>query len=432
MGLLLILVGCVVLFVPTYNLIDVPPDFFGVVMLLCGMSKLADLNSHVATAYAKMKSAAWVTLGKLVCFALFGVLDSTMKITLTLAFGVLECVFLIPALAELFEGLSALVTGSVAVADKITSGIKPLTAIFFVTRALSSVFPDAAAMIYETSTGAVTSNAMTPERLRAVLLIVFMAATLFLGVMWLIYVSGIVTPARRDKEFISSLEKRYESEVLSNEEKLTSRRVGRFCLLTSAALIPFITLRVDGIYFLPEFAFGIVMLVANVITDKYAKDKKLTLLLSVFTAVGAAGYAMMILYSEKFGDLFMPFDTEGFLPIYASVTALELIMFVLFAVSGKRTADVLRKITADTVGLGGRYTDERRRDIDAERKRKIFGKIKFAEILLYVYAAVGALSVAALPFFEAAWLVRLAAGGVMFAVWLWVTRTVSSEAEYLL
>jgi len=432
MGLLYILVGCVILFVPTYNLIDVPPDFIGVVLMLVGMSKLADLNSHIATAYAKMKAAAWVTLGKLVCFALFGVLDATMKITLTLAVGVLECIFLIPALTEFFEGFTALATGNVAVTEKITSGIKPLTAIYFVARALASVCPDAAAMIYETSPGSVTSNAMTPERLRVVLMIAFMAVTLILGVMWLCYVFGLITPARRDKDFVASLEKRYESEVISNEEKMTSRRVGRFCLLMSASLIPFITMRVDGIYFLPEFAFGIVLLVANLITEKYAKDKKLTAFLAAFTAVGIAEYSMMIVYSENFGDLYMPFDVKGFVPIYASVAALALIMFALFAVCGKKAADVLRKITADTVGLGGFCTDERRRDIDAERKKSIFKKIKFAEIVMYIYAAVGTLAVTALPFFEAAWLARLATGTIMFAVWLWVTRTISAEAENVL
>ena len=432
MGLIYLLVGCVFLLNPTYNLIDVPPDFVGVVLILIGMAKLSDLNSHIAAAYAKMKIAAWVAFGKLVCFALVGVLDATMKITLALAAGVLECVFLIPALTEFFEGLGALATGNVAVPEKVLSGVKPLSAAFFVLRALASVLPDAAAMLYETSTGSVSPNAMTPEMLRGTLLVSFLALSAVCGVVWLVFVFKFINAVRRDKDFIASLEKRYADEILSDGEKMTSRLVGRFCLLVSVSMIPFITLRVDGVYFLPEFAFGIVMLVANLITKKYAKIKKLSALLGVFIAVGAAEYAAMLLYSSKFGDLYMPLGEEGFVPIYASLVFLALLMFVIFAVCGKMTADILGKMTVDTVGLGESCTDERRRDIDAERRKKILGKIKFAEVVLCIYSAVGVAATVALPFFEAAWLARLTAGIILFAVWLWVTRTISAEAENVL
>ncbi|MBR6050546.1 MAG: hypothetical protein IKP68_05000 [Clostridia bacterium] len=429
MGLLYILIGCVFLFDPIYNLIDVPPDFVGVALILYGMSRLADLNSHVFAAYSKMRSAAFVTFAKLVCMALIGVFDPTMRTTLTLGFGVLECVFLIPALTELFEGFSALATGNVEINEKISSGIKPLTAVFFILRAVGSVLPDAARMIYETSGGAVKPNAITPEMLWTILITVSLVLTTLCGAFWLYHVFGFINPARKNREFVASLEKRYADEILSNDQKMTSRRVGRFCLLASLSLIPFVTLRVDGIYFLPEFAFGIVMLVANLITKKYAQDKKLTALLISFTAVAAAEYAVMMIYSPRFGDAYMPFGKDGFIPLYAALVALAAAMFILFAVCGKRIADVLGKMTADTVGLGGNYTDDRRRDIDAEQKKKIFRRIKFAEVVLYIYAAVGVAAVAALPFFEAAWLARLTAGVILFSVWLWVTRTVSAEAE---
>lgn len=429
MGLLYILVGCVLLFDPVYNLIDVPPDFIGVVLILYGMTRLADLNSHISAAYSKMRSAAFVTFAKFVCMVLIGVFDPTMRITLTLGFGVLECVFVIPALSELFEGLTALATGNVAIKEKIASGIKPMTAIFFVIRATGSVLPDASRMIYETSGGEVRPNSITPEMMWMILLTVSLVLTTLCGAFWLYHVFCFINPARKNKDFVASLEKRYENEVLSDRQKTTSRLVGRFSLLASLSLIPFVTLRVDGIYFLPEFAFGIVMLVANQITKEYARDKKLTALLVSFTAVGAVEYAAMIVYSLRFGDAYMPFGADGFVPLYASLVALSAIMFALFAVCGRKIADILRKMTADTVGLGGSYTDERRRDIDAERKKKIFARIRFVEVVLYIYAAVSLAATAALPFFEAAWLARLTVGVILFAVWLWVTRTVSAEAE---
>ena len=429
MGFIYVLVGCVFLFNPTYGLIDVLPDFIGVVLILIGMSKTADLNSHISAAYGKMKCAAFVAFGKLVCLLLMGVLDSTMMITLTLAAGVLECVFLIPAFAEYFEGLGALETGKVKVDEKVSSSIKALSAIFFVVRATAAVVPDAAAMIYETSAGAVKANAITPERLRGALLILFFAASLVLGVFWLVYVFKFINPARKDEAFVSELSARYKAEVLDNGELMLSRRVGRFCLLASLSVLPLITLRVDHVFFLPEFAFGILMLAANLITEKYAKDKKFSIILGALIAVGAGEYAAMFVYSDKFGDLYMPFGTEGFYPVYIPLVILTAAFFALFCAAVKKSGDILIKMTDDAVGLGGSYTDERRRDIDAERKRSIKNRITFLKIISYVYAAVSLGSVVALPFFEAAWLARPIVGAVLFAVWLWVTRTVAAEAE---
>lgn len=429
MGFIYVLVGCVFLFNPTYGMIDILPDFVGVVLILIGISKTADLNSHIANAYGRMKGAAFVALGKLLCLALSGVFDSTMMITLTLAAGVLECVFLIPAFTEYFEGLGALETGKVRIDEKVSSSITALTVVFFAVRALASVVPDAAAMIYKTSPGSVKANAITPERLRGILLLAFMAAALVLGVMWLIYVFKFINPARRDEAFMSELSARYKAEVLDNAELMLSRRVGRFCLLASLSVLPLVTLRVDHVFFLPEFAFGILMLAANLLTEKYAKDKKFSVVLGALVAVGAGEYTAMLCYSLKFGDLYMPFDSKGFFPVYIPLVVLSAALYALFAVAAKKSGDILRKMTDDAVGLGGKYTDDRRRDIDAERKRSINKRITFLEIISYVYAAAALGANVALPFFEAGWLARLILGAVLFAVWLWVTRTVAVEAE---
>ena len=72
MGIGLIFIGCCFLFNPVISLVDVLPDFFGMILILRGMSKIADLNNHIGESYLKMKAAMWVSLGKLVALFLAG------------------------------------------------------------------------------------------------------------------------------------------------------------------------------------------------------------------------------------------------------------------------------------------------------------------------------------------------------------------------
>lgn len=50
-----LIAGCVFLFNPTVNLIDVLPDVIGFLLILKGLYKLADLNGKIKTARQKSK-----------------------------------------------------------------------------------------------------------------------------------------------------------------------------------------------------------------------------------------------------------------------------------------------------------------------------------------------------------------------------------------
>ncbi|MBE6666051.1 MAG: hypothetical protein E7603_07530 [Ruminococcaceae bacterium] len=102
------IVGCIFLCNPFIHIIDILPDFIGYLFILKALSELSDLERNICNARKRFQSALWVSLVK--CALVFGfmIYDSTWYLILTFSFAVLECMYLIPAFADLFYGISYL------------------------------------------------------------------------------------------------------------------------------------------------------------------------------------------------------------------------------------------------------------------------------------------------------------------------------------
>ncbi|MBQ8496686.1 MAG: hypothetical protein IJ489_04425 [Clostridia bacterium] len=102
------IVGCIFLFNPFINIIDILPDFIGYLFILKALSELSDLERNIGSARKKFKAAMWVSLVK--CLLVFAsmIFDSTWYLILTFTFGILECMYLIPGFIDLFYGISYL------------------------------------------------------------------------------------------------------------------------------------------------------------------------------------------------------------------------------------------------------------------------------------------------------------------------------------
>lgn len=429
MGLIYVFVGCIFLLNPSYTLIDVLPDAVGLIFIMYGISKLADLDPHMAEAMRKTRRAFYVALGKLVCMGLVGVFDSTMIITLSLAFGVLEFIFLVPAMTGIFGGIESVMMRSSEKYLPPERDVKTLTAVFLIIRAAGSFVPDMTAMLAETAGGDVTSSPTDAGRISLILNVLFAVITLAVGIVWIVGAAKAVRRFNADAEMNEFLKARYKSEILENGDVMLRRKVGRFTLITSLCCLIFITFRVNSLFFMPEFLFGAAALVALAFAKEYGLDKKTRAIAALFTAVGAADYAANIVYSLRYGDLIYPFGIDGFAPFYAAVIASSVAAYALFILLMRKLTAVLRRMTRDSVGLRGAYTDERRKDIDAERAKKISNKLTATDVIAYFYAAIGVAVKVLMPFAEAIWLVKFAAGIVLFVQFAAVTREISNEAS---
>ena len=426
MGFIFVFIGCLFIFNPSYNLIDVLPDFIGIIFILYGISKAADLESHMRAAYVKFKNALWIAAAKFVCavLAVVGFFDATLTLTASLAAGVLECVFLIPAFSALFDGFSYL-----APEGEKSGDVGTLSAVFLIARAAGACVPGIAAMLMASSGGSVTSGGLTEKQISAALNVLFIFGVLIFGIIWLVYVSKKIKPIRKNKELCDSLLSRYKSEVLQNGDVMLTRHIKRFTLLLSVSMIFMITLKAEDIFFMPEFAAGAVLIAALALAGEFGKKTALKLGLAAFTVFGVAEYIFLIGYSKKYGDMFEPFSDKGFSAAYLSMLIPAALCFVIFAVCGHGICRVLKEMAKRSVGLRGEYTDERRREVDEATKKSLCGKITILEIIICIYSAVSIATAALMPFARAMWLSRLACGVILWAFSVYVSRKISTESE---
>ena len=102
------IVGCIFLCNPFINIIDILPDFIGCLFIMKALSELSDLERNIGSARKKIKAAMWVSLVKFFLVFASMIFDSTWYLILTFTFGILECMYLIPAFIDLFYGISYL------------------------------------------------------------------------------------------------------------------------------------------------------------------------------------------------------------------------------------------------------------------------------------------------------------------------------------
>ncbi len=102
------IVGCIFLFNPFINIIDILPDFIGYLFILKALAELSDLERNILSARNKFKAAMWVSLVKALLVFASLIFDSTWYLILTFTFGILECMYLIPGFIDLFYGISYL------------------------------------------------------------------------------------------------------------------------------------------------------------------------------------------------------------------------------------------------------------------------------------------------------------------------------------
>lgn len=432
--------GFVFLFNPCVHIIDILPDIFGMLLILDGMKKLADLDTHLSEARAGIKRAMWVSLGKAVAMVLalnVNFLDTYMMFIFAFAGGILECIFLIPAFRHLFTGTEYL---RLRLADRSneasSSNAAAVSVVFIIARnvlAAVPVFTPGADNEY----GDVVSGGKQVDTatIRTVLTLLCLTLSLIIGIVWLSSMIKYFRELSRDKEFCAAAENEYTERILSDEALWTRRRVRNFSVLYPLAFLLLLCLKFDSYYVIPEFLFGAVILIALFRAGRFAPEiKKSVVALCVSQiAVSACAYILMIYYSGFYGRLLYPYTEKGFFEVFAVYGVFFTASMALVLLICRKMRAIQYKMTDVCVGWGDEF--QGREEIDEARRKEIKKKINATYILQTVYCAVSLACMAAIPFenvsdvFAITWAVRsLLSAVVMISIYA-ASGEIISEAE---
>lgn len=432
----LISAGMIFLFNPCINIIDVLPDVIGIVLILFGIRKYADLSSELREAKKGFGKAAWVSLAGFFAMLFSPSADDYTKLSLAVAVWLLECIFIIPAMQKLFSGLDDLRIRLTDRGDEeVFSGAATLSSIFLVVRSAAAVLPLCMPLFFEKKEEDVISGGggTDVESVIKVTTVICAVLSLVIGLAWLVSALKCMAVLRGDEKFIAAADEKYNSEIMTDDSLWKKRYLRRFCAVSSAAVIFLLGIPLGGKPVIPEFMFGIVTAVAVGFSGYLLSEyrKKLYVLCGVFAVLSSASMMSGYAYAGKFYELLYPYEAEGFLtaflPYAITEAASMAVLILIFAALRRGICDMTEKC----VGWSGDDVLSGRQDAEIKKKLKRRANLTFAFEIIYAFVTVAAAVMS--PFgdintlFSMGWVLRMILCMVVLVLCMWTGDGIKSE-----
>lgn len=437
-GLWLISAGMIFLSNPCINIIDVLPDVIGILLILAGIRKYADLLPGLYDAKRNFEKAAWVSLAGFFAMFFAPSADDFTKLSLAMAVWLLECIFLIPAMKNLFCGTDDLRIRLTDRGDEATfSGAAAFSSVFLVVRSVAAVLPLCMPLFFEKKEEDIVTGGSATDvgSVIRVMTVICAAVSLVIGIAWLVSSIKCMKILGFDAEFVAAAEEKYNSEIRTDVSLRRKRCVRRFWT-ASAAAVPFLLgVSFGGKPFAYEFMFGAVTALAVLFGNDVMTlhRKRIYALCGVFCALSATAAIFGYLYAEKFGAMIYPYEADGFLSAFLPYALAETAAMATLVMTGA----AVRRACCDMIEkcVGWRGDDSLSGARDAEIKKKLKGRVTGVFVIECIYAAVTAVATAASPFgeintlFSMGWVLRLLLCAVMLVLCIRTGDGVISETE---
>ena len=340
----------VMLFNPNIQLIDLLPDFIGFFILAKFLEKAADAAPYFEEAREAFLKLGFVNLFKFPALILVravrshNTLDNDILALMTLVFAVLEIIYLIPAIKNLFDALSYLGergnAESLIKSDSLisTDALRSFTLAFAILKSLLYTLPEFLKLTRSveigTTTSMLTGSRYYPWAVVASLLIGFV-----FGGIWLSRILRYSKRIKLEGKFYSSLESLAdENSYAAYEKRVTERSRNRVFLMFILAAVCSVDLTFsdfNSINLLPAFVFGLLFTLGLMGLVKHNGSKKMRIPVLVsgilYNAVAIVKYVYTFKFLDNYGysELLYDANTEA-VKLYKAVEILAIFEVVLY------------------------------------------------------------------------------------------------------
>ncbi len=302
------LVGLIFLFNPSWNLMDILPDFIGCLLILSALALPSELAPYFADAKERFQKLVWLELSKIPAFLLMmtiyagDVSQRSIIAVFAITYAILELLFLIPAFRFLLGGFFYLgerfgCSSAIRSDDACRPEELPrILSIFFFLRALGACLPEFALVPTPDALG---ENRFAYMMLRAYPFFVLVAFAIVLGfgIYSCVRLFRYLCRLRRDPElpalFRSLAEEKHAS--LMQRHEMNNLRLAVLLLMVGSALS--IDLTLDNFNLLPDIMAAAVFFVAIKMLAQYLPRTPLLLGVTV-------GYGLLSLVSTVLSAVF--------------------------------------------------------------------------------------------------------------------------------
>lgn len=330
---------------PNFNLLDITPDFIGVLLIMAGISKIYVNDENIKDARKSAKFLFWISVLRLVLcvFANSGHNDYLMPFAFIVC--VLEAIFMISMFKDLYLGLEyTLMRADCEKLVKGTSEAFTMAFIFTVASKLLEFFPyicDIVRVDAELSLDSNVSGLVAFAQMKNY----FLAAALLLGaILGLIYIAVTAKawfPIIKSKEYSAFLCEKYKNYLITEREKHLAGIIGKTYFLLTASVFFMFDFYIDGVNFIPTCISVILVLAAILTLSRTAETKKLPAILIGFSAICISCLSYIFMTRVLFGtnylyanesfnsDEFVLLESGKSVAVSALISIIELILIAV-------------------------------------------------------------------------------------------------------
>ena len=290
--------AAVFLFNPNLNILDVLPDCLGYLFLIYGLADCDFLVPHFEDAKKKFTYLVWLTLSKIpmyfvVSASTHGDSDLGVMFTLiSLVYGILELLLVIPAFKSFFEGMEFLAErhGAFSLAGKRMEDARAFTLIAVIAKPILAFLPE---LVFLTNQDPlIGSGAVDWVRFRPHFFVLAAFVMLIIGILFLVFFCRYVCVAKKDdalSSIFAELTDAHSAPILGEQ---AARSVHRAMFFFSVGAFCCIDITLDRLSYLPDALGALAFLVAALMLFSIGGMRaKISAILSGAWAV-ASGFAV--------------------------------------------------------------------------------------------------------------------------------------------
>ena len=399
----ILLVNPVIMF-PIFG--DILPDAVGFFLIAAGLTKLSSFIGKISEARDGFMKLAFAEMGKFVAMLALVRASGSAKPLIALVAGIIEAMLFIPAVLNLFEGLSfaGLWYGGSAVYAKktvtrgkktreieIAAALKRYIIFFYLFRIAATLIPELSELQMYDYLGTVDRRAFDMVYFKPMFYILFSAAVLGFGIVYIVRIVRFFRSLRADRPFMTALEDKYRRDVVPKTNYFIAKRMKLVLALFSFAAVTSLILPLDNINVLVGAISSGFLIAAAVLLFRYEKTALWVIVTgAVRCGLSVVNLILQIRYFEDYSSDAVLRVTEAYNRYYR-LAMTEVIEYLFALASVLFFAVALMKAVKAHLEMMGIQTDNAmysKRNRDLETYNTVGGKLLLMSVLAIVHYAV--------------------------------------------
>ena len=303
----LVFIGMLFFCNPYFAVIDILPDFIGCLLICVGLGRVSLIQSSMREARTAFLKLALVDLLKAVALLIvFGAGNPKEQPTALLLTGfsaaVVELMFLIPAMRNLFDGFSDLAITYDCVSLyantqgklSLTEQMQKITILFLIAREALCLLPEFAVLTQSADYTSFWSQLYDHIGVMRVLSCLLVGIA---GICWMVVLSRFFMKLLKEKPALAKMSELYRTHFTDHPGIAIERRHAAAFIVLFAGSLFLIDFYLDFRNVIPDTVAGILLFVATLIPVVARRHR-------IFAAITAALYTVISTLSSKFSYQF--------------------------------------------------------------------------------------------------------------------------------